>query len=163
MNSQALRGRPLSERLLAKTVPGPHPNDCWQWTGNRCRSEGYGVIHVRGRESMLAHRAAFLLFRGEVPEGLLVLHACDNPGCTNPAHLFLGTSQDNALDRDGKGRGGQPKGTDHHRARISEDDVRTIRARYESGETQLALAREYPIGNTAISSIVNRKSWKHVP
>lgn len=76
---------------------------CWEWTGSR-NEDGYGVIQIAGSPTK-AHRAAWVLSgRGPIPDGLLVMHACDNPPCCNPAHLRLGTVAENNADRHSKGR-----------------------------------------------------------
>lgn len=86
---------------------------CWEWTASRdgeprsptANPRGrYGRFALDGTHMIGAHRAAYLLFRGSIPEGRKVLHACDNPPCVNPAHLFLGTTQDNSDDKLAKGR-----------------------------------------------------------
>ncbi|KKM02552.1 hypothetical protein LCGC14_1783330 [marine sediment metagenome] len=78
-------------------------NECWVWTGTR-QSQGYGILYVEG-EPVLAHRFAWAFENGPVPEGIQVLHHCDNPPCTRPSHLFLGTQKDNMQDMANKGRG----------------------------------------------------------
>lgn len=78
------------------------PKGCWLWTGRR--SNGYGRCSFRGR-SMMAHRASWIMARGPIPAGLLVLHDCDVPNCVNPDHLFLGTYKTNMDDMYAKGRG----------------------------------------------------------
>lgn len=92
----------LATRFEAKIEPEPNTG-CWLWVAsvNAC---GYGTIGVHGK-SVLAHRVAWTLYRGEIPVGMCVLHICDTPPCVNPAHLFLGTPRDNAVDRQKKGRG----------------------------------------------------------
>lgn len=118
---------------------------------------------------------AWVLVNGEIPNGMQVLHECDNPPCVRPEHLFLGTAADNADDKTAKGR--QAKGEDHGKriragqvkvgelhpnSAVSESDVRTIRERYAAGELQRVLAEEYGVTATAISYIVRRINWKHV-
>lgn len=77
-------------------------DDCWLWNA-ACQSAGYGAISVNG-VTTLAHRAAYQLAKGPIPEGMCVLHRCDVPGCVNPAHLFIGTKGDNTYDMIDKGR-----------------------------------------------------------
>lgn len=76
---------------------------CWEWKGHR-NSDGYGHFSCFGQRNHAAHRASYRFFKSEIPEGLLVLHKCDNPGCVNPDHLFLGTDKDNSDDKISKGR-----------------------------------------------------------
>jgi hypothetical protein len=101
-------------------LPSRDPETCWEWQRSKDWN-GYGLTH-RG----IAHRLAYEAFVGPIPDGMLVLHTCDNPPCCNPAHLFLGTHFDNAADRDSKGRD-RPHGkggpllqwrTDMHRTSI---------------------------------------------
>lgn len=84
---------------------------CWEWTASK-DSCGYGLFRVSHTENMRrAHRVAWTLENGEIPDGLHVLHRCDNPACVRPSHLFLGTHRDNMLDMHAKGRGrGFPTG-----------------------------------------------------
>lgn len=78
------------------------PNGCWEWTKART-SWGYGVFRD-GKEMKMPHKEMYRLFRGEVTDNLFVCHSCDNRGCINPDHLFLGTQQDNMDDMKQKGR-----------------------------------------------------------
>lgn len=91
---------PLEERFWSK-VNKSGPNGCWLWTG--ANDGGYGQIWVNGRNEK-AHRIAWLLTHGVIPEGKMACHTCDNPPCVNPAHIFWGTMSDNILDAVNKGR-----------------------------------------------------------
>lgn len=92
---------PILKRLLAKVMYSP--SGCWIFTGCKIKS-GYGKIAVTRSKPAFAHRVAYQEMKGEIPEGMLVLHECDNPSCVNPEHLFLGTDKDNWTDARQKGR-----------------------------------------------------------
>ena len=77
--------------------------DCWIWLAGKS-SAGYGSFRTDAWKHVYAHRLSWELMRGPIPDGLLVLHHCDNPSCVNPDHLFLGTNRDNVLDALKKGR-----------------------------------------------------------
>lgn len=95
--------RPLAERFWEKVEQGP---GCWEWMAGRDSATGYGRIRIgrAGSKHQLAHRVSWELANGPIPDGLWVLHHCDNPPCVNPAHLYLGTTIDNNRDRDARGR-----------------------------------------------------------
>ena len=101
--------RPLHERLLSRVVWGA--SDCWHYCGAR-NSFGYGRLTVKGR-LQVAHRLSYEAFIGPIPDGMSVLHHCDNPSCINPDHLWLGTYSDNRRDCVAKGRDGLPRGERH--------------------------------------------------
>lgn len=152
----------LRERFWSKVEVGLH-DQCWEWIGGT-NSGGYGMFYVDGRICR-AHRVVYELIRGPIPEDLCVCHHCDNPGCVNPAHLFLGTHMDNMIDRGRKGRasGGALHGEKHSNAKLTEADVRTIRRVYRNGDsTQQEIADVFGISHNHVSSIVNRLRWDHV-
>lgn len=126
-------------------------------------SHGYGAITRVAdgrRRTYVAHRVAYELHAGGIPEGQEVCHSCDNPPCCNPAHLFLETHAGNMADMRAKQRGGsgnQP-GERNNFAKLTADQVAEIRRRYP-GETQRALAVEFGIHRTQVSRIVNGKRW----
>ena len=97
----------------------------------------------------------------EVPEGKLVLHRCDNPGCVNPDHLYIGNHQDNMDDKMKRGRHVLIYGTDNHNAKLTDENVRNIRKEYGM-KTQGVLAEEYGVSQSTISNVTRRKKWKHV-
>lgn len=145
----------LYERLR-RYAPVGKPDECWEWT--RARNKNYGMISVGDGKLRGAHIVAWELANGqELPPGQLVRHSCDNPPCTNPRHLRVGSHADNTADMDGRGRRGAPTYGFRHR---TPDEVTEIRAAAESGVTYTDLARRYECSISAISQIV---SGKHFP
>ena len=138
---------------------------CWVWTGN-LTSGGYGDIKIGSRtdntrRSVRAHRLAYELFVGPIPPGMCVCHSCDNRQCVNPSHLFLGTLQDNADDRDRKGRNRPPPyGESNGQSKLTENDVMEIRAAV--GLTNIALARRFGVGRKAILDVRHNTTWRHL-
>ncbi len=147
--------RPISDRFYEKVMAEPN-SGCWLWTG--CvKNTGYGRIQV-GRRCVLAHRVSYELHRDPIPPGMHVLHRCDQPGCVNPNHLFLGTHLDNMADREAKGRNNPVRGEAQGTAKLTEADVRKIRA--ASGK-QRDIAKEFGITQANVWSIRARKTWAH--
>lgn len=132
----------LETRFWSKVKPAG-PDECWEWTGARDGS-GYGNAWYRGNATG-AHRVSWILAHGGIPEGMCVLHRCDNPPCVNPAHLFLGTHRDNARDREAKGRRTAPRilGERNGVAKVPDDIVRDVVRRWRAGGvSQASLAAE---------------------
>lgn len=146
-----------SARFLAKvSIAGA--GNCWLWTGGR-HVRGYGIFKLKNK-SWKAHRVSWLIHRGPIPNGLHVLHKCDNPPCVNPRHLFLGTHQDNMDDRDAEGRRAPPKGEKNGRAILTRKKVRQIRRIYAAGGiTQKVLGARYGFAQAHISAITTGKLW----
>jgi hypothetical protein len=167
---KALKGRrqkTLHDALLQfwSLVDIKTPQECWEWNGRRFPS-GYGRIWFNWR-SIRTHRFAFMAANGPIQNGSEICHRCDNPPCCNPSHLFAGTGKDNYADSKQKGRRRSPIGEKHHNSILTEEDVRSIRARYVStalhrGNATL-LAKEYGVTCGAILKITTGKTWKHVP
>lgn len=153
---------PLASRFWPNVIRG---RDCWLWTG-AVNSHGYGRLRSGEDRSVLrAHRVSWELHFGPIPDGLFVLHYCDNPPCVRPDHLFLGTNTDNLRDASKKGRTGPQlhperyQGENGHRTKLTERDVRDIR---RATASQQAIAAQYGINPSSVSKIVLRKTWKHI-
>ncbi len=134
---------------------------CWLWTGKKIRG-GYGDFVIAGRH-IIAHRWSWMEANGAVPEGLLVLHRCDNPPCVNPMHLFLGTQQDNMDDQLAKGRRPPAKGEQNKHARLTATQVEQIRDLVRQGLRNPAVAARFGICPQYVSAIASGKSWGHLP
>jgi hypothetical protein len=146
-----------AERFWAKVNIGK-PDECWLLKTEYFRR--YGSFRLNGR-SMGSHRAAYILTYGEFDPALHVRHKCDTPNCVNPAHLELGTHQDNMRDmyeRNPPWHIG-PRGEKAPANKLTEDQVRTIRKRHAAGESAKSLGREYGVSDTAIGYIVRRVNW----
>jgi len=93
----------IEERFLSKIKK---TKNCWFWLGSLRKGKmKYGRFAVSHRKNVIAHRFSYELYKGKIPDGLLVLHSCDNPSCVKPGHLFIGTQKDNMQDMVKKGRG----------------------------------------------------------
>lgn len=148
--------RPLRERFLEKFVVSE--TGCWEWTGLKGKW-GYGTIGY-DRRTCLAHRIAYELFKDPIPQGLLVLHRCDNPGCVNPDHLFLGTNDDNMRDMAAKGR--STKGSRNTESKLTEEIVARMRDRHARGESYVSIARAYGVNETTARRAIRGLTWTHV-
>lgn len=147
----------LHERFMAKVEK---TESCWVWTARKT-CQGYGRISV-GNVNKLAHRVAFELFAGDVPNGLHVLHSCDNPSCVNPSHLWLGTNNDNVADKMKKGRAPSHVGEKNGNSRLTPEDVLAIRIEFNSGISRDELSRNYGIAAQYVNQIAAKKVWRHL-
>lgn len=133
---------------------------CWLWIAGK-NKRGYGWFRDSNGESRLAHRVSWELVNGVVPDGLLVLHTCDNPSCVRPDHLFIGTHRDNVRDMIEKGRAVYVKGEQHGRAKLGEKEVKEIKRKYFEGSV-LQLSKFYRVSPSMITRILMNKSWNHL-
>ena len=135
-------GLTLEQRFWIKVKK---TRNCWLWTGSTVL-DGYGVIHDGKNRG--AHRVSWQIHHGPIPNGMCVLHHCDNPPCVRPEHLFLGTKRDNALDSINKGR--------HIRHWwLTDDDIRTIRKLHIPYiVTAKMLAKKFRVSDGHISNIL---------
>ena len=147
----------VNKDLFVHPTCGP----CWIWTASTV--SGYGQLRIDGKIE-LAHRLSWKIHLGPIPNGLWVLHKCDNHLCVNPDHLFLGTIRDNTADACRKGR--NARGESHGHARLTEQDVLDIRSRYVefrgNRNNSRMLALEYKVGDRHIRQIVSRHWWNHI-
>lgn len=161
---------------------------CWLWRGYT-NEAGYGIIIEKNKHRRLTHRFSWELHNGPIPGGLCVLHRCDTPACVNPAHLFLGTHSDNHADMVNKGRhqhgdghyrrldpsrglygDANPSrqhperlahGENHVNARLTWEQVRSIRREYAAGGTSLRrLAEDHGVAISTVHHVVRGRIWR---
>lgn len=132
---------------------------CWDWLGVLTKF-GYPKIGSRYFNLWTGHRASWFIFNGEIPKGKCVLHRCDNPKCTNPEHLFLGTEKENIKDRCKKDR--SAIGSKGGNSKLDEYKVKEIKNLLKKGISQDSIAKKFDIHQTQISKIKLEKTWRHV-
>jgi hypothetical protein len=161
------RGKPIWDRVLSRrkiTETG-----CWEYQGWR-NNKGYGMAGReggRGAGLVLVHRVSYEHHNGQIPEGICIMHICDNPACFNPEHLKAGTHKENMADMWAKGRGRALGGEASPNARLTTKQVEEIRARYKPAEKRgrghrsnsVELALEYGISRDYVCSLVKNK-WR---
>lgn len=131
---------------------------CWDWQGLK-DVNGYGVLKDNGKR-VRAHRFSYEFNVGKIPAGAIVMHTCDNPACTNPNHLVVGTPALNAADRTEKCRGGSRKGEANGRAKLTTDKVQQIKSLFRSGMyTKRGLGEMFGVSDSAVFNIVSGKAW----
>jgi len=143
-------------------------SSCWIRTKGKA-NYGYGIINTPERKQFRVHRLVWLSVFGGIPEGLFVLHKCDNPPCCNPYHLFLGTQADNIRDMIEKGRRGKTGykpgsqiGEKNYRSKLTEEDVREIRFYLGSGISHESISIMFDVSRGLITQINTGKIWNHI-
>lgn len=148
----------IAEALAFYASPEPNTG-CYLWTGNL--SAGYGALRI-GQKMVKAHRLAWELANGPIPAGMCVCHRCDNPLCSNPDHLFLGTIAENVADKVRKGRQARhhlARGEKNGHALLTAENVVAIRGD-RRGDTALAL--EYGVSRATIGDARSGRTWGHI-
>lgn len=141
----------------------PEPNSgCWLWLGHTCR-EGYGRVRFE-KETRLAHRVSWIVHRGPLPPGAVLLHKCDNPACINPDHLRPGTQADNIADMVAKGRQNtaprpDQRGTRNGNSRFSADLIRAV---FLSPLSQKRAAKEFGMSQAWVWRIRKAEVWPEI-
>lgn len=150
---------PLEQRFWWKVKK---TDSCWEWTGGK-NEKGYGHIQRggRGSEHLLVHRYSYELHNGPIPEGLFVLHSCDNPSCVNPSHLRIGTQSENILEAYQKGRKVNPirRGEDHKRSKLTQEMVAFIRA--NESMQHVELAKILGVSPNCVRGVRIGRTWKN--
>ena len=131
---------------------------CWLWMGARNMTH-YGLLGIDGH-SRLAHRISYALLVGPIPDGLDVLHKCDNPPCVNPDHLFLGDAKANAADKIAKGR--HITGPSVLTAQLNADQVRQIRAYPRHPGYRAELVRMFGVPLPTIKHVLYGQTYRSV-
>lgn len=156
---------PIQERLKSMTITNP-VSGCWEWKGSKHIGYGKTIVGSRKdgtRRSVLAHRLAYEIWNGEIPDGYEVCHKCDNPSCINPAHLFVGTQQDNIDDRERKGRNIVKVGEEQARSKLTKKIVKDARwERAYLGTSYQKLADKYGVSKNAMQNAIKGVTWKCV-
>jgi len=149
-----------AEKFLSGFTVG-NDKDCWEWQAG-CYKDGYGGINIKGQKkrTVKAHRYSYEYFIGPIPQGMCVMHKCDNPKCINPSHLSVGTHLQNMRDRDSKRR--SPFGENHPNAKLTEAKVLEIKSLLNDGESLMSVSLKYGVHKSHIYSIKSGLRWSHV-
>jgi len=156
-----------TEQFWSKVAKKSANRVCWEWIGARY-NRGYGFFkgRVKYNDRLItvdAHRYSYLLHYNEIPDGMLVCHHCDNPGCVNPKHLYLGDVRKNTQDACDRGLIGHAKGSRHGRSKLTEEQVEWVYQQfYQADLSKSEIAKTLEVTSTQISDILRGRRWKHM-
>ena len=147
-------------RFWSKVDVRPSMIECWEWRASKTPL-GYGKMRFRGGTYIASRLAWEIANERFLDRGAVARHSCDNPSCCNPTHILPGTQLQNMQDMRARGRQRHVglAGEKNPRAKLSGDDVQRIKARIASGETNISIARDYPVTHALISRIRLGKAW----
>lgn len=159
--------KPLIERFWPR-VNKNGDNGCWNWTA-ALSAAGYGQIGAQGERKILyTHRLSWEIANGQIPNGMVICHKCDNPKCCNPDHLFMGTQKQNMQDARKKGRDVHsrhpncfPIGHKAARAKITNEQASEMMKEIYGGALRSVTAKKFGVSVSLISKIINGKCRKH--
>lgn len=142
------RYRPVLQRFQDKYVINPKTG-CWDWQGAKV-GIGYGSLNgERGMGHYMAHRFSYEHHIGHIPDGFVVCHRCDNPGCVNPDHLFAADHNTNMRDMARKGRA----------KALSEKEIEECRKRFDIGESLSSIARDLGVSRSTVTRAVQEETY----
>jgi len=148
------------KRFCEKIVFGKE-DECWIWEG-AIQSSGYGSFGIGEGKTALAHRIAYEIEYGVIPDGLCIRHRFDEKLCVNPKHLVVGTIADN--NKDMRERGRQASGENNGMSKLTDKQVITMRSDYKfEGKSIKELAVEYEIHYNTARNVIHGNTWKDLP
>lgn len=139
-------------------------NGCWEWQG-KINESGYGVLNIRenGKKiDVLVHRESYKLLKENIPNGMCVLHKCDNPSCCNPEHLWIGTNKENTQDCVKKGRFCNGHLRSKASGKLTEDQVIEIREMHKNGINKKEITEKFGISIHHLNGILAYRFWKYI-
>ncbi|MGL5583276.1 MAG: HNH endonuclease signature motif containing protein [Cetobacterium sp.] len=135
-------------------------SSCIEFKGSINKRTGYGSISRDGRSGIPAHRYFYEKAKGKIPEGMVVMHICDNRSCVNVEHLKIGTQSENILDCVSKGRNHDQKGEKHHGSKLTDEAVVFIKQNLHLSNQELA--NRFNVAKRTISDVRQHKTWRHI-